>query len=594
MTRVTAAFVAYFALAIALTYPLFFTMADHVPIIPIDNVLNTWILAWDYHALATHPLRLFDANIFYPIRKTLTLSEHLLGDLPIFAPLMAVSGNPLLAANGVVFASFVLSATAMFALAWRWTRSASAAFFAGFVFAFSPPRFGQLAKWHLLSVQWTPLTLLFLDRFLVSRRMRDGALACAFFVLQVFASYYLGYACALVVACYLAYRFWSEPSLRTREIAGKLGLLLAAALLIILPLTYPYVRVSRESGLFGADLRLLTLVSTDPALSFLGVPQWGHNVYQEPLRRFQSQVPWESWLFPGFVPVALALVALCMRSRGEARDRRPVAVCVLITSACVVMSLGPVLVINEHVTGVPLPYLLCSYVIPGFAAMRAPARFALLAWVGFSVLVGLGARRLLGAAAARAPWSPRVVKRVLAAVLLAAATTEFWFPPLEMDRFETGRRVPEVYRWLAAQPRDGAVIELPWEIQPDQNRDPAWRRYALFDRAMERTNWGINLADWITRLRYLYFSTTHWHPLVNGYSGYVPRGYGPVAAGLRALPGGEAVRYFGSLGVTRIIVHTELLTAADAARWRALDAREVGLREVGRFGSAVAYEIAGR
>lgn len=115
------AFFAYLAFAVLMTHPLFFWMKDHTLIFPVDSLLNTWILTWDYHALGSRPLELFNANIFYPARNSLALSEHMIGNLPIFAPLMFLTQNPILAANGVVFASFVLSGISMFALVRYWT-----------------------------------------------------------------------------------------------------------------------------------------------------------------------------------------------------------------------------------------------------------------------------------------------------------------------------------------------------------------------------------------------------------------------------------------------------------------------------------------
>src|SRR5262245_62250641 len=53
-----------------------------------DVQLNSWILAWDAHAIGTGNVRgLFDANIFYPEPNALAYSEHMLGVLPVFAPL---------------------------------------------------------------------------------------------------------------------------------------------------------------------------------------------------------------------------------------------------------------------------------------------------------------------------------------------------------------------------------------------------------------------------------------------------------------------------------------------------------------------------
>ena len=65
-----------------------------------------------------------------------------------------------------------------------------------------------------------------------------------------------------------------------------------------------------------------------------------------------------------------------------------------------------------------------------------------------------------------------------------------------------GAGAPDVYRFSAQLPSSAVVIELPLG-------EPA------FD------------------VRYMFYSTTHWKPLVNGYSGGAPREYGLLAESLK-------------------------------------------------------------
>mgnify|MGYP006202309969 CR=1 FL=1 len=61
-----------------------------------DNHLFIWTLAWNTHALTSDPLGVFDANIYYPQRLTLAYSENLLGSTPFAAPVIWLTGNPVL------------------------------------------------------------------------------------------------------------------------------------------------------------------------------------------------------------------------------------------------------------------------------------------------------------------------------------------------------------------------------------------------------------------------------------------------------------------------------------------------------------------
>jgi len=610
-TRLVLAFLAYFAFTVVMTYPLFFQMKDHILIFPVDNLLNTWILSWVYHALGSDPLNLFNANIFYPAQNSLALSEHMIANQLFFAPIMFLTQNPVLAANGVVFASFVMSGMAMFALVWYWTGSFWPSFVAGFIYAFAPPRFGELGKWQLLSIQWAPLALLFGDKFLRSRRLRDGLLALGFYVLQVLSSYYLGYAVTFVIGGYIIYYLIRDHSIGRLELFVKLTFLLVVAAVFIVPFSYPYVRLERMPGLLFHDPESLAGGSADLALSFLSPPLYGKNVYHSLLGSFSSRYfPWERWLFFGFLPILLALVSLYRffreRSwqvgvgrplRGQRWDGSTVGAYLSILLICVVMSLGPFLVVNERATKISLPYLFFFHLLPGFSSMRVPARFALLAAIGLSVLAGFGTQLLLNALREKMVGY-RLLKRVaeiaFCAVLLFVLIVEFRFTPLPMDPIEGGASIPPVYRWLAAQPRDGAVLEVPWTIEPSRDYDPVLQaRYAYFNKALELTQGhGQNLLDWITRARYVYFSIYHWHPLVNGYSGYTPPSYEEIVRKLHGFPSEESVTLLKAIGVRRVIVHTDLLGPGEVLRWRTPVLDEMGLEKVAEFDSDVVFQIA--
>ena len=67
-----------------------------------DPGLNTWILAWQTHALTTHPSQWFGGNIFFPYGNSLGYSELMLPLLPFFGAVYLVTGNAILAHNLVI------------------------------------------------------------------------------------------------------------------------------------------------------------------------------------------------------------------------------------------------------------------------------------------------------------------------------------------------------------------------------------------------------------------------------------------------------------------------------------------------------------
>jgi hypothetical protein len=60
-------------------------------------------------------------------------------------------------------------------------------------------------------------------------------------------------------------------------------------------------------------------------------------------------------------------------------------------------------------------------------------------------------------------------------------------------------------------------------------------------------------------------STRFWHPLVNGYSSFIPERYDREAAALDAFPEGTTLQYLRGLGVTHVVVFTNQLSAPRVA-----------------------------
>ncbi len=99
----------------------------------------------------------------------------------------------------------------------------------------------------------------------------------------------------------------------------------------------------------------------------------------------------------------------------------------------------------------------------------------------------------------------RRAARIAAIAVIALAIAAEYHSTLVLD--DVWRRPPPVYEALAGQP-DAVLLELPL-IAPDVAREPI----------------------------YMYFSTFHWHPLVNGYSGFSPQSYPDLIEPHGRLPG---------------------------------------------------------
>ncbi len=308
---------AYTALALAYTWPLPLHLAHGVAHDPYDPILNAWILWWTTKAL---PLTAhwWNAPIFYPATGALAFSEHLLGLAPVAAPLIALTGNPLLGYNVTLIATYVLSALGAHFLGYMLTRRHDAAAVAAIAYAFAPYRLAQVPHIQVLSSYWIPVCLAALHRYDEEGRPRWAVLAAAAWLMQALScGYYMFFLSVLVVLWLTWFAAGRWPLRKISAVAlafGSAALLLAPILRdyqVILHDTYGFSRSLSEIRIFSADVAGLLLASED-----LLVWGWLHVI-----RRPESSV------FPGAAIVLLAAFAIYNAhpfavGAGESKARR--------------------------------------------------------------------------------------------------------------------------------------------------------------------------------------------------------------------------------------------------------------------------------
>ena len=207
------------------------------------------------------------------------------------------------------------------------------------------------------------------------------------------------------------------------------------------------------------------------------------------------------------------------------------------------------------------PYLILYQFFPGFDGLRVPSRFIILIACSVSVFAGFGLAWFL--ARSRVFWQKLLL--VLAAVTFIIA--EYASFPLFMVPVPTGKEVPQVFRWLAHQKGDFAILELPLPSEPAEVWKEAFR---------------------------VYYSTYHWKKLVNGYSGYFPPDYDLLyQKGLKGFPSDSSVAFLGQLDVKYVIIHFGDYDrpAERELVFNRIDRYRDLLRPVARFGSDFVYEI---
>ena len=465
-----------------------------------DPLLNAWALAWVPHAIHTQPAAIFDANIFYPDRGTLALSETLIFPALLVAPLRALGASAIDLHNVTLFSGYVLSGLTMFLLVRHVTGETGAAVFAAVLFTITPLRAEHYPRVQAQMTYLLPLALLFLYRLLDKTRgdqRRARAVAAGLLGLCIglqFYScvYYAVFFCTILpVAWLLSAALGSRP----REFAVRYVLAAAViAAILVLPAAPAYMANQRAVGQRSLDdVRQGSATPRD----YLRVTptNWFYNGYPGGTG--------ERHLFTGYVRGATAIAAIA----APVGRWLPLAASALVAWD---ISLG----VNGR-----LYRPLYSTILP-YRALRVPARMAMVLDLLISVLAGIGCAQLLSRLR-----SARL--RILAVTLLsAAALLESLNRPLELRDMD--RQIPAVYEWLSAAP-GGPILEYP--------------AAGLEGR--------IGPQD----ATYMYFSTAHWRPLLNGYSGFAPPRYREMLGELQPFPSQGSLDYLRGRGVRYLLVH---------------------------------------
>jgi hypothetical protein len=614
------AFIVYLVFTLALTWPLARGLAHDVPSDFGDPLFTMWVMAWD----ATHlGPGWWSANIFHPHPLALAYSEHFLPQALQALPLYLATANPILGYNVVFLSTFVLSGLGMFLFTRDLTGRWEGAMVAGLAYAFAPYRIASLPHLHVLSSAWLPFVLLGFRRYLATGRMPPLIGAVVAWVAQNLSSGYYIFFFGPAVVVYIAWELTVRHLWSNSRTVATIAAACAAVAVMTVPFMLPYLalrnrdfspRAAREVDRFAADV--YSYLTAAPNL----------RVWGERLRAWPKP---ESALFPGLTIVALAVFA-CSRAWRDARFagwfttmaiamtlvlstlvfgwsirlpllkitslgraglaaaalltialvgsrairaatrrwfQQPAAMLSLIAASAVVLSLGTRITAKGRVVLESAPYALLYRFVPGFDALRVPSRFAMLVAFCLAGLVAIGV-------AAIADDRRRRLVALVAGALIAIEFVPAPFPingnstvyaradlaPLP-DTVESGAGAPPVYRFIASLPSNTVILELPLG-------EPA------FD------------------IRYMFYSTRHWKPLVNGYSGGEPPDYELLDTRLQDITTRPDRAWQALLDsrATHVIVHEALFVRDEGPSLTAWIAARGG-REVARFGGDAVVEL---
>jgi hypothetical protein len=402
---------------------------------------------------------MWNAPFYWPMPDALALTEHEAGIGVLGSPIQWLGGSPLLAYNLLLIASVWWSGLAVHALVQRLTGRRDAAWCAGLIWLFAPYRASQLSHLQVLVTWWMPVALLALHAYRADGRRRWLVVFAVAWLLQSLSNGYYLFFFAVLVALWIA--VFTCRAGEWRRAAAVTGAWVVSSL-PLLPVLSEYYRVQQRLNLSRTRTEMEMFGST-----------WASFTHASPLVRFwpvHAARTQEDFLFPGLAGLLAVLAALIFRRRR-------------VLSRTFLFYAGSALLFAWLSAG-PSPTQWSSGSLwhaydwiawlPGFSALRVPARFFMLATLCLSIAAGLAVAALT---------DDRRRSLGIASLVCALAVVDGWILPMPL-----GVPPPPFGTPLAA----GAhVLELPAD-------------------------------DDLVNIAAMYRVTSHHLPVVNGYAGYVP------------------------------------------------------------------------
>ncbi len=283
------------------------------------------------------------------------------------------------------------------------------------------------------------------------------------------------------------------------------------ATIITAPFLLPYFFVSRQFGYVRP---------INDAIHFS--LQFPDLLNISSMSRLSNFIPPTSELTPAyFGGVFLVLfIAMIWGVRNKIPNNKYLKFFLSLALVSFILSLGPALHISPNtvhigsVPAIPLPYAIFYYLLPGFSGFRTPSRWIVLTALSLSVAIGIYFTKRLN-------W-----KTVVILSILILAEINF---PFRYSVVPSVKEFPLEQIWLKDNYVGAPIIQFPiynWDDRPQFGEE--------------------TLRE--------YYSTIHWHPMFNGFSGFSPKEWENRVKWLqKEFPSIETINYLKTLGIKLVL-----------------------------------------
>jgi hypothetical protein len=499
----------YLVASVIVTWPLALHCTTHLPLgtlgTPTVSWFNLWTLEWNALRIRDGFAGYWDAPIFFPARAAFALSEPQ-GFTGIFFALLELPLGPVASYNVLLLLTLALNGIGARHLLRTSGVASTAATLGGVLVVASPYAIKELGVLQLLAL-YPPLFVL---AELCKLQRGEGGVVWIRLALWWSVTLWTCVYYALFLSLFLVLGLLA--AIGKRRMAFKPGKYVFLALVVGGACAAPLLLAQhRAVNRYQRSAQMVRSGSADvSAYVQLDAAALGARVHPLPTRP-----PGKFALYPGSALLALAAVGLWRQRRGVHASW--VRFCAAACGLAFVLSLGT----RWSIAGV-VPYeRLVQDVLPGFAQLRSPYRFAAFLQVFLVAIAGFGVEEVLRRTR---DWRlGRLIPCVLALCLLENVTLAerlHEFPAEELNAAWV--------RWLEERP-GGSIAMIP----PQHT-----------GRASDFEPVTLSMLQ----------SLVHGHPLVGGFSGFFPPSAEIMADRLWDFPHPSLLDFLRQTGVRYVVV----------------------------------------
>jgi len=445
----------FFILTTILTFPVILDFSLELPGEGChDKCHIMWRIWWSEHSFENN-LDFWNTNyIFYPDGTSIG------GNLALFTTglgliIFKLTNNLIFAYNTIIFVGFIFGGYATYLLANHFNRNFYSSLIAGVVFTFST--YHLMHSGHHLGLSmigWIPLYILFLFKI----QSKNSKLYSVFggiilFLLAITHLYYF------VMVLFFSFAFLGIFLLKKKDISNKIFIkqfLIVMIIGIILTTGFSYSTFFSDEEFETKPMWQHEMFSVSIENLIMPAPKHTTQIYSDYqlLYGFHALAgnpdvgkrTVEQMVYLGYVVIILATIALIKFRRQYAWFWASIGGLFLL------LSLGPELRFFNSLTGIILPERLLYEFVPGWDAIRAPARFIVLTNISLAILSSYTVFSLM-----KKNVFSNKTKYVIFSIIIIAILIDFSFAPMDTKEMI----VPEIYNEIKLDSSEFSILELP-------------------------------------------------------------------------------------------------------------------------------------